>query len=284
MREIVVLSGKGGTGKTTLTGVFATLGYPAVLADADVDAANLHIILEPVVLDDEPFSGSRQPVVKEEKCTRCGTCTALCRFEAIKDGVIDEVACEGCGVCYHACPAGAIRMENTVSGRVYTCATRYGPFVYAELGIARENSGKLVARVKERARGIAEREGKAYLVVDGPPGIGCPVIASLAGANLALVVTEPTPAGLHDLDRLLDVARHFGIRVAVCVNKADLDAQVTVGIENYCRAQSVPFVGRIPFAREVVASLVARRPVTRDGAGEAAQAIRDVWQRTLALL
>ena len=284
MREIVVLSGQGGTGTTTLTGVFATLGYPAVLADADVDAANLHIILEPLVLEPEPFSGGRQPVVDEEKCTRCGVCTELCRFDAIHDGTLDEIACEGCGVCFHACPVGAVEMQDVVNGQLHTCSTRYGPFVYAELGIAQENSGKLVVRVKQRARALAEREGKEYLVVDGPPGIGCPVIASLAGADLALVVTEPTPAGLHDLDRLLGVARHFEVRAVVCTNKADLDARLAGDIENYCRAQGVPFAGRIPFAREVVASLVAKRPLTGDGAGEAARAMRDVWQRTLALL
>lgn len=284
MREIVVLSGKGGTGKTTLTRVFATLGYPAVLADADVDAANLHIILEPLVLETEPFSGGRRPVVDQEKCTRCGVCTELCRFDAIRDGTVDEIACEGCGVCFHACPVEAVKLQDVVNGYVYTCSTRYGPFVYAELGIAEENSGKLVVRVKQGARALAEQEGKEYLVVDGPPGIGCPVIASLAGASLALVVTEPTPAGLHDLDRLLGVARHFGVRAAVCINKADLDAHLASDIENYCRAQGVPLAGRIPFAREVVASLVAKRPLTGDGAGEAAQAMRDVWQRTLALL
>ncbi|MEW5763076.1 MAG: ATP-binding protein [Bacillota bacterium] len=282
MREIVVLSGKGGTGKTTLTGAFTGLGCDAALADADVDAANLHLILEPTVLESEPFSGSRRPVVDVEKCTRCGVCTELCRFEAIRDGALDEIACEGCGVCYHACPAGAVKMEEVVSGQVYTCATRYGPFVYAELGVGQESSGKLVARVKERAREVAAREGKTYLVIDGPPGIGCPVIASLGGADLALVVTEPTPAGRHDLERILAVARHFGVRAAVCVNKADLHPRLAAGIEDYCRAQGVPFVGRIPFAREVVASVVARAPAT--GTGAAAQAMRSVWQRTLALL
>jgi MinD superfamily P-loop ATPase len=284
VREIVVLSGKGGTGKTTLTGVFATLGYEAVVADADVDAANLHIILAPRVVDTEPFFGSRQPVVDRDVCTRCGLCAELCRFGAIDAGLVDEIACEGCEVCFHACPAQAIRMEDVLSGHVYTCSTRYGPFVYAELGVAQENSGKLVVRVKQRAREAVEREKKSFLVIDGAPGIGCPVIASLAGVDLVLVVTEPTAAGFHDLDRVLSLTRHFGVSVAVCVNKADLDEQVTKAIEDYCRVEDVAFVGRVPFARGVVRSLVARTPVTGETAGEAARAMRDVWTHTLALL
>ncbi|MBE0466046.1 MAG: ATP-binding protein [Candidatus Desulforudis sp.] len=284
MREIVVLSGKGGTGKTTLAGVFATLGQEAVMADADVDAANLHLILRPRVLDEEPFSGSRQPVVDQEVCIQCGLCTELCRFDAIEDGLVDEIACEGCEVCFHACPVEAVRLEDTRSGNIYTCSTDYGPFVYAKLGVAQENSGKLVVRVKERAREVAERENKHTVVVDGAPGIGCPVIASLGGVDLTLIVTEPTAAGFHDLDRVLGLARHFGVPAAVCVNKADLDEGVTTAIEDHCRLENVAFVGRIPFARGVVQSLVARSPVTEDRAGEAASAMHDVWRRTLDLL
>jgi MinD superfamily P-loop ATPase len=284
VREIVVLSGKGGTGKTTLTGFFAGLGHEAVVADVDVDAANLHILLDPRVVDTEPFVGSRQPVVDTEQCTRCGLCTELCRFGAIDRGRVDEIACEGCAVCFHACPAKAIRMEDVISGQVYTGDTRYGPFVYAKLGVAKENSGKLVVRVKQRAREVAARENKPLLVVDGAPGIGCPVIASLGGADLVLLVTEPTAAGFHDLERALGLTRHFRVPAAVCVNKADLDEEVTAAIEDHCRVVGVDFAGRIPFDHAVVRSLVARKPVAADDSTEAARAMRAVWQRTLALL
>lgn len=284
MREIVVLSGKGGTGKTTFAGAFATLGCRAVLADADVDAANLHLILNPHVVEKVPFYGSRRPVVDPELCTGCGLCTELCRFEAVRDGVVDEFACEGCAVCFHACPAGAFRMEDVLSGHVYTCFTGYGPFVYAKLGVAQENSGKLVVRVKQRAREVAEREQMDLLVVDGAPGTGCPVIASLGGAHLVLVVTEPTAAGFHDLDRLLELVRHFGVPAAVCVNKADLDERVATAAEDHCRLRKVAFAGRVPFAPDVVRALAAHQPVTEEGSAEAWRAMRAVWRRALSLL
>ncbi|MEW6574559.1 MAG: ATP-binding protein [Bacillota bacterium] len=284
MREVVVLSGKGGTGKTTLAGVFAALGESAVIADVDVDAANLHLILNPEVVEKEPFFGSRVPVVDEERCTRCGLCGKLCRFEAIKDGKLDEIACEGCAVCFHACPAGAITLQDLLSGHVYVTNTVFGPFVYAELGIARENSGKLVSRVKRRARQIAETKNKAYIVVDGPPGIGCPVIASVSGADLVLVVTEPTAAGLHDLNRILGLARHFNVRPAVCINKADLDEKMAEEIESHCLKKGVAFLGCIPFAKGVVKATVARSPVSDRFAGPAARAMQEVWKQALSLL
>lgn len=284
MREVVVLSGKGGTGKTTLAGVFAALGESAVMADVDVDAANLHLILNPEVVEKEPFFGSRVPVVDEERCTRCGLCGELCRFEAIKDGELDEIACEGCAVCFHACPAGAITLQDLLSGHVYVTNTAFGPFVYAELGIARENSGKLVSRVKRRARQIAETKNKAYIVVDGPPGIGCPVIASVSGADLVLVVTEPTAAGLHDLNRILGLARHFNVRPAVCINKADLDEKMAEEIESHCLKKGVAFLGCIPFAKGVVKATVARSPVSDHFAGPAARAMQEVWKQALSLL
>lgn len=284
MREIVILSGKGGTGKTTLAGVFATLGKDAVLVDVDVDAANLHLILNPEVVEEEPFFGSRVPVVDEERCTRCGLCGELCRFEAIRDGELDEIACEGCAVCFHACPAGAITLRDALSGHVYVTNTIFGPFVYAELGIAQENSGRLVSRVKKRAREIAEKENRSYIVVDGPPGTGCPVIASVSGADLALIVTEPTAAGLHDLYRILGLTRHFNVRSAVCVNKADLDEEMAAEIERHCLKEGVKFLGCIPFAKGVVKAVVAQVPVTDRFAGAAAGAMREVWNQALSLL
>jgi len=284
VREIVVLSGKGGTGKTTLTGAFAALGRDLVLADADVDAANLHLLLSPTVLTKEPFYGGRLPVVDQEKCTRCGMCTERCRFDAIEDGVVDETACEGCAVCYHVCPAGAITLVERLSGHLYSATTPYGPFVYAELAVGQENSGKLVVRVKEKARHLAQETGRRYLLIDGPPGIGCPVIASLSGAELAVLVTEPTAAGKHDLARVLELARHFGVQVGVCVNKADIDPEMSAAIEAYCHDAGAAFLGRIPFARAVVKAQLAQQPVTEATAGAAGKAVRDIWEGALALL
>lgn len=284
MREIVVLSGKGGTGKTTMVGVLATLGQDAVLADTDVDAANLHLLLSPVVVEKEPFFGAKVPVVNRLKCTDCGICTELCRFDAVRDGEVDEVACEGCGVCFHACTAGAITLKDVLSGHVYTTETPYGPFLYAELLVAQENSGKLVIRVKEKARQTAEKQGKAWLVVDGPPGIGCPVIASASGADLLLAVTEPSAAGLHDLVRVVGLARHFRTRAAVCVNKASLDEAAALMIEKYCHEEGVPFLGRIPFAKGVVKAQLKRKPGMKNEAGPAAKMMQEVWQRAFALL
>jgi MinD superfamily P-loop ATPase len=284
MREIVVLSGKGGTGKTTLVGVLAALQEDAVLADTDVDAANLHLLLSPKILEKEPFYGSKAPVIDWLKCTDCGICTELCRFDAIRDGEVDEIACEGCGVCFHACTAGAITLKDVLSGHVYTTDTPYGPFIYAELLVAQENSGKLVIRVKEKARQTAEKQGKAWLVVDGPPGIGCPAIASIAGADLLLVVTEPSAAGFHDLIRVMGLAQHFRTRAAVCVNKASLDEEITLEMENYCRKEGVPFLGRIPFAKGVVSAQLKRKPGMKDEAGRAEEAMREVWRRAFDLL
>lgn len=284
MAEIVVLSGKGGTGKTTLTGAFAALGRDLVLADADVDAANLHLLLEPTILEQEPFFGSRLPVVDMEKCTRCGVCTDLCRFGAITHGVVDETACEGCAMCFNACPVQAVTLHERLSGYIYTASTPYGPFVYGKLGVGQENSGKLVVRVKEKARQLAAETGRKYLLIDGPPGIGCSVIASLSGADLVLLVTEPTAAGRHDLTRILELARHFGVRVALCINKADLDEEMSTVIEAYSREEGVAFLGRIPFTREIVRAQAARRPVTEGTVGTVARAVQQIWEGVLGLL
>ncbi|MEW6173800.1 MAG: ATP-binding protein [Bacillota bacterium] len=283
MREIVVLSGKGGTGKTTMVGVFATLAEDAVFADTDVDAANLHVIFNPEVVNKEPFFGSQLPVVDQEECIRCGVCTDMCRFDAVHYGEVDEYNCEGCGVCLHVCSVGAITLKDVLSGYVYDSKTPYGPFFYAELGVAQESSGKLVVRVKEKARQAAKKENKAFLVVDGPPGIGCPAIAAMSGADLILAVTEPTAAGLHDLARVVGLARHFGTTVAVCVNKADLDESMASAIENYCRDEGLVFLGRIPFAKGVVKAQLKRAPGMEQDARPVEEAMKRVWRRALCL-
>jgi len=213
MKEVVILSGKGGTGKTSIVGSFAAIAKNKVMADCDVDAADLHLLLAPSVKEEKEFRSGQVAVIDEEKCTQCGLCQDVCRFDAITDFEVDPISCEGCGFCSHICPVEAISMKESLSGFWFTSNTKYGPLVHARLGIAQENSGKLVALVRQRAKEIAESDGLDYIISDGPPGIGCPVISSLSGANLALLVTEPTLSGIHDLERVLGVCHHFGIRL-----------------------------------------------------------------------
>lgn len=283
MRELVVLSGKGGTGKTTLAGAVGTCLDRLVYADCDVDAPNLHLLLDHKLVDEEPYYGGRRPVLTPEACTECGLCTELCRWEAIENGRVHEQRCELCEFCAHACPEEALHLEDALSGHQYVSDTMIGPFVHALLAPAQENSGKLVASVKTKAREIAEKENYDYVVVDGPPGTGCPVIASISGVDLAVIVTEPSLAAKHDLDRVIGLANHFKVPVVVCVNKYDLDPEKAAEIEAYCADAAIPLVGRIPFAREVVAAqLEGRTP------GAEAGALRDnfkaVWKNILEAL
>ncbi|MBO8129392.1 MAG: P-loop NTPase [Peptococcaceae bacterium] len=278
MREIVVLSGKGGTGKTSLTGASTVLGLQAVWADCDVDAANLHLLLNPEVQERVPFYGGKKPAVNKEECSECGLCTELCRYDAIKNGVIDELNCERCALCYHVCPEKAISLEDELSGHIYRTSTPYGPFIYAELGVAQENSGKLVSQVKQHARELARKEGSDYIIVDGPPGVGCPVIASISGAHLALIVTEPTMAGQHDLERIVQLAGHFSVPVAVVINKWDLDEDRASEMESICRERDIDVVGKIPFERKVVAAQVNGVASLQ---GAVYKPFAKVWERVL---
>lgn len=287
LRELVVVSGKGGTGKTSLVGSFAVLAGRAVLADCDVDAADLHLLLSPDIQRRETFRSGNLAAIDPGRCTGCGACKPLCRFGAIgearADGaqrayLVDPVACEGCGVCVDHCPARAILFPERVCGAWYVSGTRCGPMVHARLGTAAENSGKLVTLVRREARGIAESSGAPLLLVDGPPGIGCPVIASVTGATSVLAVTEPTVSGEHDLDRLLELCAHFGIRAAVCVNKWDINPEAASSIEERARARGAVPVGRIPYDKAVTAAQLAARTTVETG-GPAADAIRLVWRR-----
>ncbi|GAH59822.1 unnamed protein product, partial [marine sediment metagenome] len=211
MKEVVVLSGKGGTGKTSIAASFAALAQSKVLVDCDVDAADLHLLLEPQIKEENEFWSGQVASIDKERCTECGLCQEVCRFGAIKDYVVDEISCEGCELCSQICPVDAITMRPCMAGHWFISDTRYGALVHARLGIAEENSGKLVTLVRNNARLIAKKGELDYIISDGPPGIGCPVIASLSGANLALLVTEPTLSGIHDLERVIGVCRHFGI-------------------------------------------------------------------------
>jgi len=279
MKEVVVLSGKGGTGKTSIVGSFAALAKSKVLVDCDVDAADLHLLLQPVIQQKHEFWSGQVAFIDEEKCTQCGLCQEVCRFDAITDFRIDSIACEGCGFCFHICPDEAIIMQKNLSGHWSISETKYGPLVHARLGITQENSGKLVALVRQQARQIAEKQGFNYIISDGPPGIGCPVISSLSGANLALLVTEPTLSGIHDLGRVIGVCHYFGVPAIVCINKYDINEDNTRQIENYCLGQGVEVATKIPFDNVVTEALVQGLPVVEYSQGKVTQEIESLWQR-----
>jgi MinD superfamily P-loop ATPase len=290
VRELVVISGKGGTGKTSLLASFAVLARKAVLADCDVDAADLHLVLAPKVRRREEFRSGNEAVIRPELCRRCGRCAELCRFGAVlreagepqgNGGApyrVDPTACEGCGVCVSRCPHGAIEFPERICGEWFVSDTRCGPLVHARLRPAAENSGKLVAAVRQEARRLAEEGGFGQVLVDGPPGIGCPVISSVTGASAVLAVSEPTVSGEHDLSRVLELCRHFGIPAAVCVNKWDLNPQMTARVEARAGEGGALVLGRIPYDRTVTAAQLQARAVVELG-GPAAAAIRGIWER-----
>ena len=284
MKEIVVLSGKGGTGKTSIVASFAALAQSKVLADCDVDAADLHILLQPVVKEEKEFWSGQVAFIDEEKCTECGLCQELCHFGAIKDFEVDPFSCEGCGFCYQVCPVDAITMKDSMAGHSFISETKYGYLCHARLGIAEENSGKLVALVRQNAKLIAERENLDYIITDGPPGIGCPVISSLSGASLALLVTEPTLSGIHDLERVIGVCRHFGIPVLVCVNKFDLNEDNTNRIVSYCGKEGIEMAARISFDNVMTEAIVHGLPVVEYCDNKIAQQIKELWRTVSAKL
>ncbi len=284
MKQLVIISGKGGTGKTIISASFASLAKSKVMADCDVDAANLYLMLKPKSTKSHQFSGGKQARINQEECTSCGACIEVCRFDAIsktnsEDIVIDPFSCEGCAVCSHICPPSAIKMEAAMSGEWFVSKTSYGPFVHARLGIGEESSGKLVSEVRKNAKDIAEKENLEYVIIDGPPGIGCPVIASLSGTDLALIVTEPSPSGIHDMKRVIETARHFNTKTACCINKFDINLQNTAKIENWCRENSVPLLGKIPFDPKVTEAMVRSIPIVEYGESPTSGEIKKIWQK-----
>ena len=280
MKELTIISGKGGTGKTSVVASFAALAQNKVLADGDVDAADLHLILVPEIRHEEDFMGGRTARINLEACTECGECLERCQFDAISpDFVVNRIDCEGCGVCVHFCPVEAIDFPQNICGKWYISETRLGPMVHAKLGIAEENSGLLVSLVRNQARVLAEDRGLDTIIVDGPPGIGCPVIASITGASAVLVVTEPTLSGLHDLERVGGLAAHFKIPTLACVNKFDLNEEISDQIANFCARNHIELVGRIPYDTAVTYAMVAGKSIVEFPDGRVSDAIRAIWHK-----
>lgn len=279
MKELVVLSGKGGTGKTSLTASFAALAAGCLLCDADVDAADLHLLMNPDIRQRTDFKGGGVALIDPQRCTGCGICIDMCRWSAIgPDLVVDDIGCEGCGVCVDFCPEQAIDFPVNTCGQWFVSETRFGPMVHARLGIAEENSGKLVTLVRQQARQLAEARGIDLIITDGPPGVGCPVIASVGGATSTLIVAEPTVSGIHDMARAIELCRHFKVPVMVCINKFDLNRENSATIEKLARDGGLPVVGRVPFDPAFTKAMIqARSLVEFDDGGLAAAHLRQVW-------
>jgi MinD superfamily P-loop ATPase len=280
MKELVILSGKGGTGKTSLTAAFASLADGCLLCDADVDAADLHLLMQPDIRQQTDFMGGGIASIDPQRCTQCGTCIEMCRWSAIgADFVVDPIECEGCGVCVDFCPEQAIDFPPQVCGQWFISDTRFGPMVHARLGIAEENSGKLVTLVRQQASQLAREKGIGLLITDGPPGVGCPVIAAVGGATSALIVTEPTVSGIHDMQRAIELCRHFKVPVMVCINKYDLNPENSSRIEALAREGDLPVVGRVPYDSVFTRAMVQGKTLFEyDGEGSAGEHLRLVWE------
>lgn len=291
MKELVILSGKGGTGKTSITSAFAGLAANTILCDADVDAADLHLIMAPQVVETHDFVSGNDAIINPDLCTQCGMCKEVCRFDSVSESqdahghpvfAIDAIDCEGCGVCVTLCPAQAIEFPAKTCGQWFASRTRFGDMVHARLGIAQENSGRLVALVREEARKRAIAQNLDLILTDGPPGIGCPVIASMGQATAILIVAEPTVSGIHDMERVADLAAHFKLPAMVCVNKFDLNPDQAAAIQTIAREKSMELVGRIPFDPEFTRAMVQGKSIveTRQES-RAAVAIKAIWEKVM---
>jgi MinD superfamily P-loop ATPase len=281
MKELVVISGKGGTGKTSLMAAFASLVEKKVLCDADVDAADLHLITDPEIIERHDFEAGHRATIDISRCTECGLCRDLCRWDAISEGYnVNPIRCEGCGVCVYFCPEKAVDFPLNTCGEWYASDTRFGPMVHAMLGIAEENSGKLVTLVRQEAKKLADARDLDLILTDGPPGVGCPVIASIGGANAVLIVTEPTVSGKHDLERVAQLAHHFNVPAMVCVNKFDLNPDSTREIEVLVEDKGLHFLGQIPFDPIFTKAMVQGQTIFEyNGNSEAGQVIKQVWRK-----
>lgn len=280
IKELCVLSGKGGTGKTSLVGALAAIVPNKILVDCDVDAADLHLLLAPKVQNREAFWGGRKAVIIPELCTECGRCREVCGFEAIsEDFRVDPTSCEGCSVCVHFCSFGAIDFPLARCGEWFVSETRFGPMVHAQLGAGQENSGLLVALIRGKARELAEAKGIPLILADGPPGIGCPVISSLTGADGVLIITEPTLSGLHDLNRVLDLSGHFHIPGMVLINKYDLNREMTDRIETFCREKGLGVAGRLPYDPVVTEAMIQGKTIPEMNGSSLGAEISILWKK-----
>lgn len=296
-KELVIISGKGGTGKTSIVSSFATLAQNKIMVDCDVDAADLHLILKPEILKTTEFYSGKTAEIIQNKCTKCGRCIEVCRFDAIFkmktdassenisesrqwDFIVNEIGCEGCGTCFYQCPSNAIKFEQTKSGDWFESNTRFGKLVHAKLGIAEENSGKLVSEIRNYARLLAHREGQDLIIVDGSPGIGCPVIASISGASLVVVVTEPTLSGLHDAERVLKLAKHFNAPACMCINKCDINPDMANKIEEFCKKENIEIVGKIPYSRDFTNAMIKEQSLIEfSSESEISKELKSMWNK-----
>jgi len=282
MKQIVVISGKGGTGKTILTGAFAAIAENKVMADCDVDAADLHLLLNPEIKEKHQFKSGVVASINPKKCIQCLKCLNKCRFDAIDNHLkVNSIACEGCGFCYHLCPVGAIELKENLSGEWYISETQYGSFVHAKLGIAEENSGKLVSLVRKQAQVLAAKQNKEFIIIDGSPGIGCPVIACVTGVDCAVIVTEPTLSGLHDAKRVIKVAEHFNVAIKLVINKYNLNEELTAKIEHYCDDNKIPVIGKIAFDEDIVYSVVNRKTLMEIDNNKLKNNVQNIWEKII---
>jgi MinD superfamily P-loop ATPase len=278
LKQVTVLSGKGGTGKTTVTASLAALASKPVIADCDVDAPDLHMLLHPKTVETQEFKGSKLAEIDPSKCIQCGMCQEICRFDAIEDLQVSPMRCEGCGSCLLICPENAIILKERISGQAFLSKTKYGWLSHALLFPGEANSGRLVTLVRHKARQIADKESLNLILIDGPPGIGCPVIASLSGVDIGIVVTEPTVSGIHDMKRALTLITHFNALPLVCINKHDINEKNAQKIERSCRKQNIEVVGKIPFDPIVTEAMVSERPVVEySPKNVVSQEIGEMW-------
>ena len=283
MRELIVISGKGGTGKTSLAAAFASLAENRVLCDADVDAADLHLLMDPDIKKRSDFQGGSVAVINPEKCTQCGLCRDLCRFDAISENFeVDHIDCEGCGVCVDLCPEQAIDFPVKTCGEWFISETRFGPMVHARLGIAEENSGKLVTLVRQEAKKLAKKKNLNLIITDGPPGIGCPVIASIGGASALLIVAEPTVSGIHDMGRVAQLAAYFKVPAMLCVNKFDLNLDQTQAIEDLAKKKKMNVLGEIPFDPIFIESMIQGQTIfEHNKESETSSTVKQIWNKII---
>ncbi len=285
MKELTIISGKGGTGKTSIVASFSALCENKIIVDADVDAANLHLVLNPHIRQETEFKGGNFASINPDLCVECGECIERCQFGAISDDfVVDSIECEGCGVCVHFCPEKAIDFPQRVCGRWYISETRMGTMVHAKLGIAEENSGLLVSILRKEAKDLAEKENSHLIIVDGPPGTGCPVISSVTGADAVLIITEPTLSGLHDMERVKSLADFLKVKTFLCINKADLNPEISGRLKEFANNNNMVFTGEIPYDKDFTSAMVQGKTLVEFSDGPCSKAIKRVWESLSANL